>query len=143
MLGEQMERVMPIIMMLGIGGLAAVVGVRQLLRTSRLRSTGVRVGGTIVGQVGYSSTNRRRNRAAVFEFRTVDGDPVRVQQKIAVSHTLLRQGQPVTVAYDPADPRQAEIVEAKNQIGGAVLLITVGGLFFLVGAVILVSRLLG
>ncbi|WP_158562755.1 DUF3592 domain-containing protein [Marinitenerispora sediminis] len=112
-----------------IGGALVCVGGRELRTIAWLRRHGIRVPGTVTGRSGGGNGTS----AMVFEFVTREGRHVRTRQRVSTNFGLLREGRRVTVAYDPEDPRRAEIVEARATTAGAVLLLTTGSVFFLVG----------
>jgi len=126
-------RLFMVLLPLLVGGYGAWL----LYDVLRIRGTGVRVPGVVGGhqvriRVDVGDAQVGATSSAVFSFRTKDGRDVRTRQRIRVSTNLMRTGRRVTVAYDPADPERAEILEARSQVLGAALFTAVGGVLFVV-----------
>ncbi|MFE3459796.1 DUF3592 domain-containing protein [Nocardiopsis aegyptia] len=107
--------------------LVAWLGVKHLWRIARLRRTGTRV----TGRVDADFAPRRLLRGggptrAPFAFHTPDGVRVAARQRLTLGHNGLRGGQWVEIAYDPADPEDADIVTARSQICAATALVVAG-----------------
>lgn len=96
----------------------SVVSVKQAAKLLRLRRDGERVPGTVIS-VENDAENSKQVR---FRFETRDGRAMEVEPRVQSSFTRLRRGRRITVAYDPADPYNAEIIESKLQIRGYAFL---------------------
>lgn len=127
----------------GFGGF----GGWYLRRLVWLRRNGVRVPGRVGGR-NWSLTVDTDGPTSVsaksssrYRFRTVEGEEVTTAQLVKFSHNMLREGQHVTVAYNPDTPRESEIVEARSQVISAVLCLLLGGIFLVVGLALVASTL--
>ncbi|GAB3460775.1 hypothetical protein GCM10027570_46070 [Streptomonospora sediminis] len=117
---------------------AAIVLARNLLRARELRRTGTRVSGTIVAlkwNRGGSDNSPMRN--VVFDYETPNGRIVADQTWSSAAKDDFHEGQPITVAYDPASPDRAEIMDTESQLRGGLRMVAV----MLVGSVLCVSFL--
>ncbi|GAB3479979.1 DUF3592 domain-containing protein [Nocardiopsis coralliicola] len=124
--------------LVGFPVLFAALGAALLYDVLRVRRTGIRVPGVVGGRNVRPGNGATTLASARFTFRTTEGQRVTARQRIYVSTNLMREGQRVTVAYDPRRPHRAEIIEARSQILGAALFIAVGAV---VGAVFSVVNL--
>ncbi|GAB3460764.1 hypothetical protein GCM10027570_46040 [Streptomonospora sediminis] len=95
-------------------GMLAVFSAQRFVRSLELRRNGERVPGTVVS-VENDAENSKEVR---FRFETRDGRVMEVEPRVQSSFTRLRRGRRITVAYDPADPSNAEIIESKLQMRG-------------------------
>lgn len=91
---------------IGIGLLSLTWLVRDVVAAWLLSRRGERAEGRIVGYAETSSTARM-----VVRFRTEEGEEVLALHDNS-SWSAARYGDPVTVCYDPDDPRRARIVAA-------------------------------
>jgi hypothetical protein len=120
-----------------LGAVFAFVGGRELRTLAWLRRHGVRVPGVVTGR--RSGGGRSGTTMAVFAFTTLDGAEITTTQRMSVSFGGMRTGRRVTVAYDPENPRRAEILEASSQRIGAGVFLIAGLIAFTLGAVFAVS----
>ncbi|GAA1775077.1 hypothetical protein GCM10009834_37400 [Streptomonospora arabica] len=101
----------------------AVFEVRNLRALLRLRRNGTRVPGTVVSAERSNRVVRTSEGPGVdktidiaFRFETVDGRAVEVRPKIKSAVRTVHTGQHVTVAYDPANPEYADILDSKGAV---------------------------
>lgn len=95
-----------------VGGIFAVAGVRMVVSWQAFRMRAVRCTGTVTEiRTKFSSrasgSGSRTIHYPVLAFRTTDGKDVQTQAMNGSSPTLLKEGQQVTVMYDPRNPTQA------------------------------------
>jgi hypothetical protein len=111
------------------GVVFAGFGAAMWRRTRRLQRHGQRVGG-IVEALRWSSSSDSSSLTAypVLRFRTADGRDLVVESDVGANPCPVRQGQPVTVVYDPANP---EVVRPEQMLRTGTLL---AGLFVVMGA---------
>lgn len=91
----------------------------------------------------FGGPGNRQTYPLVLRFQTAEGRGIETQLKFRTSHTRMRRGQRVTVAYDPADPHKAEVVESSGQIWASLLFAVLGAVFFPVGVYALYALLSG
>ncbi|KUP95726.1 DUF3592 domain-containing protein [Thermobifida cellulosilytica] len=91
---------------IGIGLLSLAWLVRDIVAAWLLGRRGDRAEGEIVGYAETMRTSR-----VIVRFRTEDGEEVLTTNENS-SWSAARYGDPVTVSYDPDDPRRARIVAA-------------------------------
>ncbi|GAB3460767.1 hypothetical protein GCM10027570_46050 [Streptomonospora sediminis] len=93
----------------------SVFSAKQTAKLLRLRRTGERAPGTVV-----SVQSERDDGAGVrevrFRFETREGRVMETSPSGKSAFNRLRSGQSITVAYDPADPLNAEIIDSKAQL---------------------------
>ncbi|MEU4107517.1 DUF3592 domain-containing protein [Streptomyces sp. NPDC027717] len=90
------------------GAVFMTIGVRLLRGGRRLREQGARAQGTVVGfRTRRDSDSNGTMYSPVVEWLTGDGRTMKVESSVS-RNTVgdLRTGGPVTVFYDPADPRR-------------------------------------
>jgi hypothetical protein len=99
--------------------------------------------GTVVELVSRITTSGRASiMCPVVEFTTPSGEQIRFTSdfgSLPARHTV---GQSVKVAYDPADPHQAEIDSAANRLIVPIILGFMGILFCCLGTVFVAVFLL-
>ncbi|TQN27622.1 uncharacterized protein DUF3592 [Haloactinospora alba] len=145
--GETTKELFGWLVMTAFGAGFAGFGGWYLRRLVWLRRNGLRVPGRVGGRNwsltvdtdGPTSVSARSSSR--YRFRTAEGEEVSAAQRFAFSHNMLREGQHVTVAYNPANPRESEIVEAKSQVISALLFLLLGGLFLVIGLLLVAATL--
>ncbi len=70
----------------------------------------------------------------VVRFRTADGREVETQTMMGTSFKRVREGEPVTVLYDPKDPTHAQL----ERSGGLVIVLGVAQCLFGAGFCVMV-----
>lgn len=121
-------------------GLGFVAMGRYLIRSAnRLASVGVRVPGEVIGmRVNETSEVGRSSYYPILRFRTADGREMETSSDIGTDPPPAREGDHVTVIYDPAEPRTARIDSTLGRGSGIGWACVIGG-----GALALVSAYLG
>lgn len=133
-------------LLFGIGGPHAVwSGWRVIKEARRLREQGVRVPGVVVRLTFSPSrgTDPGGTYSPVLRFRTAEGQDMETESDVGTSPAPAREGDQVTVIYDPQKPTLARIDSMSGRgtaIGG--LLVAGGLLFTSIAATIIVNELL-
>lgn len=91
---------------IGIGLVSLLWLLRGMVNARRLHARGEQTEGRVVGYQETSSTAKM-----IVRFRTDGGEEVLATHD-STSWSAARYGEPVTVSYDPRDPRRARIVAA-------------------------------
>lgn len=115
-----------------VGALLLTVGMREAHTIMRLRSSGARAEGTVIGR--YSAVGGVTPR---FSFTTADGTEIVTQHEMAAALGPIRKGVTVRVAYDPTAPETARILSpyyATTNILGFSLFLFVGTIFLAIAA---------
>jgi hypothetical protein len=129
----------------GIGALLVVVGIAITRANRRFDRRALRAPGQVVGvrweAVGTPS-DRTMTGFPELRFTLPDGQVVDTVARSGTSFDAMQEGQPVTVLYDPADPRRAR-VDSRSSSAGSTLLgaafIVIGGACVLLGAGLLAA----
>ncbi|MQA96846.1 MAG: DUF3592 domain-containing protein [Streptosporangiales bacterium] len=110
-------------------GLGFVAMGRYLIRSAnRLARVGVRVPGEVVGmRVNETSEVGRGSYYPVLRFATADGRDVETASDIGTDPAPAREGDRVTVVYDPAEPRTARIDSTLGRGTGIGWACVIGG----------------
>lgn len=100
-------------------GLAFIALGAQTIRTARrLRASGQRVPGVVVRLRWDPSEYGGGQFYPVLRFQMHDGTVIETESDLGSNPAPARQGQPVTVVYDPARPRRARL---DTMIGGGMI----------------------
>lgn len=128
---------------LALGVFFVVGGVHTWRQGSAFGKRAVRAQGTVV-ELRYSAgvNGGRGTYAPVLEFRTQEGQPVRVESQSGDWPPVAQVGEVVPVLYDPNDPSSA-VVDRRDPRDRflAAGLIGVGGIAAIVGAFVLAGSL--
>jgi Protein of unknown function (DUF3592) len=95
-----------------LGGLGFIAFGAHVIRTARrLREAGQRVPGVVVRlRWDPSESGQGPGRFyPVLRFQTLDGTVIEAESDLGSYPAPAREGQPVTVVYDPAKPRRARL----------------------------------
>jgi hypothetical protein len=123
------------VLTLAVGSFAILVAMLEWRRERRLRAVGERTDG-VVTSLRWSGTKA----FPVFRFQTPDGHIVAVKGQFGSSPPMYRDGDPVRVLYDPADPQNARIDRAAFGTLRIVFFLALGTLFAAIGVVLLSLR---
>lgn len=110
-------------------GLGFVAMGRYLIRSARrLASIGVRVPGVVAGiRASETSDVGRGSYYPILRFRTADGQDIETSSDIGTDPPPAREGDRVTVVYDPAEPRTARIDSMLGSGSGIGWACVIGG----------------
>lgn len=110
------------------GIVLTVVGAVSVLRYLAWQARAERVPGIVARltkEVGYSGSGGAFSRHPVLRFTTLAGQEVRARVKVGSNPPLAREGQRVTVVYDPRKPTEA-VIEGKGWIQLLLYLVMTG-----------------
>lgn len=97
-------------LLVALFGSLAVRSARRLVTVARVLRRGVRTGGECV-RVEAEPYNRSDARRHFFAFHTADGTRVEFEDLASWS---MKEGTPVTVTYDPRDPKGTATVAGRG-----------------------------
>jgi Protein of unknown function (DUF3592) len=119
----------------GLGVLLLVLGVVLTRANRRFDRRAVRAPGRVTG-VKWEAVGPRADRTLTgfpeLRFTLPDGREIETVARTGTTFDAMREGSPVTVLYDPADPSQAR-VDSPSSAAGATL---AGAAFLVIGAVL-------
>ncbi|TDC57151.1 DUF3592 domain-containing protein [Actinomadura sp. KC345] len=117
------------------GSLFVVFGVHIIRVGRHLRRFGRRASGVVVRMTSESTGSGRHVDYPTVRFRTRDGAVIETSSDLGGNLPMFREGQPVTVLYDPDEPERARLDGAAGSgtLHGAAF-IAVGLLFAAIGA---------
>ncbi|GGS82768.1 hypothetical protein GCM10010156_46800 [Planobispora rosea] len=114
------------------------IGVRVLTVGQRLRRSGVRVPGFVVGLRWSGGDNGVYY--PTLQFQTAQGFMVQTESDLGSNPSPVRPGQQVTVVYDPERPQRARLDGAGGRgVLHSVLFLTFGVIVLVVSLVVVVS----
>jgi hypothetical protein len=142
---DERTRLMFTLMPLGLAlfGLFFVfMGARRLVRERAFAARAAQAPGTVVGfntrVVGRSASDGASSGPLDFpvvRYAPLGGPEIEVESPVGSRPRVHREGQAVTVLYDPADPRRAQIRSGCLQYALPLGFIGIGGFLFLFGSV--------
>ncbi|MGK5554990.1 DUF3592 domain-containing protein [Actinomadura kijaniata] len=125
----------PVFVLAGLGMVA--FGAHHLRVGGRLRKHGVRVPGVVVRLRWQNNGHGGGVFYPTLRFQGPNGTELTVESDVGANPAPAREGQPVTVVYDPARPRRAR---PEGLVGGGtalgVLLVVFGSVAAVVAAVV-------
>lgn len=128
-----------LLLLLGLGLLAGAGFLAS--RTSAFVSSAANAEGIVVDLESSTSTDSdgRRSSAAhaVVEFSPAGAPARRLRSSVDSSPPAFDVGERVTVLYDPANPARARIRATFELWGGPIILGGIGGVFALIGGILL------
>lgn len=121
-----------------IGVVFVFVGIRGLRGTLSFRRRATQIEGVVTDVRARSSGTHRDGDAdivyyPVLEFTTQDGRQVQTEARTGRSPAPAREGDRVTVQYDPEDPASADIAGSWSGLFLYGLFIVLGSIFTVVG----------
>jgi hypothetical protein len=124
----------------GLGTLLFVLGIVLTRANRRFDRSALRAPGHVTGvhwEAIGPAADRSMSGFPALRFTLPDGRVVDTVARTGTSFDAMKEGQPVTVLYDPADPSQAR-VDSPSSAAGATLagaaFIVIGVVFVLIGA---------
>lgn len=121
----------------GIGVLLLAIGGLLGWHEHRFSARAQKAQGEVVEITQQLDDKRQRMYGTRVAFQTADGQLVTFESSLRSSSPQYRQGEPVTVQYDPAKPDEARIDSAMEHWFGPALLGGLGLVFGLIGALML------
>lgn len=130
----------PIMLVIGLGIL--FLGLQWRASTQNQIAAMIPAEGRVVDVVSRTSTSYGERETLfypVVEFRTVDGESIRFQGSTGSNPAAYRAGDTVKVLYDPQTPQSALIDSWEEVWMPSGILIGIGGIFALMGALALLD----
>ena len=128
-----------------VGGLLALIGVFLFIRTRIFIGNAQAVKGTVI-QMVYSRTSSSSGSgggyAPVYQFKTLDGQTIVIQDSLSSNPPQFQVGQRIDVLYESANPQKARINKWMNLYFAPVLLGGMGLIFGGVGIAIAFPQVL-
>jgi len=128
-----------------VGGLLALIGVFLFIRTRIFIGKAQEVKGTVI-QMVYSRTSSSSGSgggyAPVYQFKTLDGQNIVIQDSISSNPPRFQVGQEIDVLYESGNPQKARINKWMNLYFAPVLLGCMGLIFGGVGIAIVFPQVL-
>jgi hypothetical protein len=127
-----------------VGGLLALIGLFLFIRTRIFIGNAQEVKGTVL-QLVYSrssSSSSGGGYAPVYQFRTIDGQSITIQDSLSSNPPGFQVGQEIDVLYESGNPQKARINKWMNLYFVPVLLGGMGLIFGGVGIVIVFPQVL-
>ena len=123
-----------------VGGLLLAIGVFLLIRTRMFISKAQEVKGTVIRMV-YTRSSEGGGYSPVYQFRTIEGQVVEVQDGLSSNPPMFKEGQVIDVLYDPANPQSARIKKFMSLYFVSILLSGLGLIFGCVGVAMLIGKI--
>jgi hypothetical protein len=125
-----------------VGGLLFAIGAFLFIRTRIFLGKAQEVQGTVVQMVWSSSSDGGGGYSPVYQFRTISGQMITVQDSLSSSPPMFQVGQIIDVLYDPENPQNARIKKFWSLYFVTILLCGMGFIFGGVGIVLLIFNLM-
>jgi hypothetical protein len=125
-----------------VGGLLAVIGIFLFIRTRMFISKAQEVKGTVIRMVYRHSSEGGGGYSPVYQFRTITGQTIEVQDGLSSNPPMFHEGQIIDVLYDPENPQKARIKKWLSLYFVSVLLGGLGLIFGGIGLVMLVFQII-
>lgn len=125
-----------------VGGLLAAIGLFIFIHTRLFIGRAQEVKGTVVRMVYRHSSEGGGGYSPVYQFRTITGQTVEVQDGLSSNPPMFTEGQAIDVLYDPANPQKARIKRWMSLYFLPVFLGGMGLLFGGIGVAVLVIQMI-
>jgi hypothetical protein len=125
-----------------VGGLLAVIGIFLFIRTRMFISKAQEVKGTVIRMVYSHSSEGGGGYSPVYQFRTITGQTIEVQDGLSSNPPMFHEGQIIDVLYDPENPQKARIKKWMSLYFVSILLGGMGLIFGGIGMVMLVFQII-
>ena len=125
-----------------VGGLLAVIGIFLFIRTRMFISKAQEVKGTVIRMVYSHSSEGGGGYSPVYQFRTITGQTIEVQDGLSSNPPMFHEGQVIDVLYDPENPQKARIIKWMSLYFVSLLLGGMGLIFGGIGLVMLVFQII-
>ena len=125
-----------------VGALLLVIGIIIWINTRMFAARAQQVKGT-VDHMKYTHSSDSTGYAPVFKFTTLKGENIQVASHLYSNPPEFKAGQVVDILYDPQNPHRARINKGSNLYFVPLLLTGMGLLFFGIGVVLLIIKLIG
>ncbi len=125
-----------------VGGLTALIGVFLFIRTRIFIGKAQEVKGTVIQMVYSHSSEGGGSYSPLYQFRTLEGQTIVVQDSLSSNPPLFQAGQEINVLYESENPQKARIKKWMNLYFVPVLLGGLGLVFGGVGIVLVFLQVL-
>lgn len=125
-----------------VGGLLFAIGAFLFVRTRIFLGKAQEVKGTVIQMVYSHSSEGGGGYSPVYQFRTITGQTITVQDNLSTNPPMFQVGQTIDVLYDPENPQSARIKRFMSLYFTTILLCGMGAIFGCVGIVLLVFNLM-
>lgn len=125
-----------------LGGLMMLIGVFLFIRTRKFIGKAQEVKGTVIQMVFSQGSDDGGGYAPLYQFKTLDGQDIQVQDSLSSNPPRFKEGQEIQVLYDPGNPRKARIKKWMNLYFVSVLLGGMGLIFGGVGITLVFPKIL-
>ena len=126
-----------------VGALLALIGVFLFIRTRIFIGKAQGAKGTVTQMVYSHSSEGGGGYAPVYQFKTLDGQTIVIQDSLSSNPPQFQVGQKIDVLYESANPQKARINKWMNLYFAPVLLGGMGLIFGGVGLAIVFPKFLG
>ena len=128
-----------------LGGLLALIGVFLFIRTRIFIGKAQEAKGTMI-QMVYSRTSSSSGSGggyvAVYQFRTLDGQNIVIQDSLSRNPPQFQVGQVIDVLYESGNPQKARINKWMNLYFAPAMLGGLGLIFGVVGIALVFPQVL-
>jgi hypothetical protein len=128
-----------------VGGLLALIGVFLFIRTRIFIGNAQEVKGIVIQMVysrSSSSSGSGGRYAPIYQFKTLDGQSIVIQDSLSSNPPRFQVGQEIDVLYETGNPQKARINKWMNLYFVPVLLGGMGLIFGGVGIAIVFPQVL-
>lgn len=125
-----------------VGGLLFVIAVFVFVHTRMFIGRAQEVKGTVVRMVYRHSSEGGGGYSPVYQFRTITGQTIEVQDGLSSNPPMFTEGQIIDVLYDPENPQKARIKRWMSLYFLPALLGGLGMIFGGVGVVVLIAQII-
>ena len=120
-----------------IGAILLGFSLYSLISTSLFLKKAKKAEGIVLELIASKDSENETLYAPVFEFKDQSGQSYVIRSSTYTNDYVFKVGQKVEVLYDPSSPQKARINSFFNIWGFVVVLGGIGGVFFIVGVVLL------
>jgi hypothetical protein len=125
-----------------VGGLLFAIGLFLFIRTRIFLGKAQEVQGTVIEMIWSSSSDGGGGYSPKYQFRTISGQMITVQDSLSSSPPMFQVGQTIDVLYDPENPQDARIKKFWSLYFVSILLCGMGFIFGGIGIVLLIFSLM-
>ncbi len=124
-----------------LGFLLIGIAVFVWMRTRKFINEAQETKGTVIRMLSKRGSKGGTIYAPVFQFRTIDGRTIEVEESLYSKPPQFQEGQSVDILYDPQNPEKARVKKWMNLYFVPVVLGGMGGVFAGMGIVSLISHI--
>lgn len=117
-----------------LGGLFILLALFLFMRTRMFLAKAQETKGTITEMIAKRGSKGGTSYSPVYEFRTITGQMVKVEESLSTNPPRFQVGQTVDVLYDPENPQSARVKNWMSLYFMSALFGFLGFTFFSIGA---------